>query len=88
MERERFSSLTVVTSTYHMRRALLEFRRVMPGVRLVAHPVFPDSWSRDGWWRQPEALMLVAQEFNKYLLALVRPFLPEGIEGSQASAVL
>jgi uncharacterized SAM-binding protein YcdF (DUF218 family) len=81
MEREHLASLTLVTSTYHMRRALLEFRRVMPQARLVAYPVFPDSWSRDGWWRQPEALLLVAHEFNKYLLTLVRPLLPEGLEG-------
>jgi len=86
MERERFASLTVVTSTYHMRRALLEFRRVMPQARLVAHPVFPDSWPRDAWWRRTEALLLVVHEFNKYLIALVRPFLPESlVEGvSQA----
>ncbi len=77
MARERLASLTVVTSIYHMRRALLEFRRVMPGTRLVAHPVFPESWSRDAWWHQGDALLLVAHEFTKYLLALVRPLLPE-----------
>jgi len=77
MEREGFVSLTVVTSTYHMRRALLELGRAMPQARLVAHPVFPDSWSRDAWWRQPDALMLVGHEFAKYLLALARPLLPD-----------
>jgi uncharacterized SAM-binding protein YcdF (DUF218 family) len=87
MEREGFTSLTVVTSTYHMRRALLEFRRAMPQARLVPYAVYPDSWQHGQWWQRPEALMLVAHEFNKYLLALARPFLPEGLGEGAGQAV-
>jgi uncharacterized SAM-binding protein YcdF (DUF218 family) len=85
MEREGFASLTVVTSTYHMRRALLEFRRAMPQARLVPYAVLPDSWQRAAWWQRPESLMLVVHEFNKYLLALARPLLPEGEAGQAVS---
>ncbi|MFC3124001.1 YdcF family protein [Pseudoroseomonas globiformis] len=32
-------SLRVVTAAFHMPRALMELRRVLPGVELIAHPV-------------------------------------------------
>jgi uncharacterized SAM-binding protein YcdF (DUF218 family) len=87
MEREGFASLTLVTSTYHMRRALLEFRRALPQARLVPYAVLPDSWQRAAWWQRPEAVMLVAHEYNKYLLALARPFLPESLGEGAGPAV-
>ena len=40
MRQERFSSLRLVTSWYHMPRSLLEFHRAMPNVEIVASPVF------------------------------------------------
>jgi ABC-type lipoprotein export system ATPase subunit len=36
--RENFTSLRLVTANYHMRRALLEFRRAMPDIEIVAQP--------------------------------------------------
>ncbi|CAA7614133.1 conserved hypothetical protein [Candidatus Terasakiella magnetica] len=78
MEAERFTSLRLVTAAYHMRRALLEFRRVMPHKAIVAHPVFPDAFKKDAWWRWPGTAHLLATEYTKYLGALVRPlFIPK-----------
>ncbi|KAA2214505.1 YdcF family protein [Teichococcus oryzae] len=37
--RHNIRSLRVVTAAFHMPRALLELRRVLPGVALVPHPV-------------------------------------------------
>jgi uncharacterized SAM-binding protein YcdF (DUF218 family) len=38
-------SLRLVTADYHMPRALLEFRRALPGVVLQPHPVRPASFA-------------------------------------------
>jgi uncharacterized SAM-binding protein YcdF (DUF218 family) len=58
------ATLIVVTSPYHMQRALLEFARAMPDVVLVPAPV-PGPWPHDSaGWR------LYAGEFNKYLAVL------------------
>ena len=75
MEAEHFTSLRLVTASYHMRRSVLEFRRAMPDATIVAHPVFPDAFKRDQWWRWPGTAHLLATEYTKYLAAEVRRLL-------------
>lgn len=65
-------SLRLVTAAYHMPRSLLEFRRRMPGVEIVPHPVFPPHVKQDEWWRWPGSAHLLAIEYTKYLLAWLR----------------
>jgi len=71
MKAEGFSSLRLVTANYHMRRSLMEFRRAMPGVTLIAHPVFPDHFKQADWWRWRGTTYLIASEYTKYLLAVL-----------------
>jgi uncharacterized SAM-binding protein YcdF (DUF218 family) len=77
VERQGHRSLRLVTASYHMRRSLLEFRRAMPRVRIIAHPVFPDGFRRESWWNWPGTLALIVNEYHKYLVALARPYLGE-----------
>lgn len=72
MRREGFTSLTLVTATYHMPRSLAEFRRALPGARIVPFPVFPETFKRDGWWHWPGSAALVIIEYHKYVLAQLR----------------
>ncbi len=72
--KEKFTSLRLVTSNYHMRRSLLEFRRAMPGVTIVPHPVFSAGFKARSWWNWPGTLQLVIVEYSKYIVALVRPW--------------
>ena len=75
MKSEGFTSLRLVTATYHMPRSLLEFRRTMPEVEIVPHPVFTESFKRDDWWLWPGSSSLLISEYTKYLVALARsPF--------------
>ncbi len=62
-------SLRLVTASYHMPRSLLEFRRVLPGVRIVPHPVFPEAFARSCWWCDRRSILLVASEFHKFIAA-------------------
>jgi uncharacterized SAM-binding protein YcdF (DUF218 family) len=73
MHANGYSSLRLVTASYHMPRSLVEFRRAMPGIVIVPHPVFPPLFKRDDWWLWPGSAALLASEFGKYLVALVRP---------------
>lgn len=72
-------SLIVVTSNYHMPRALLEISHAMPNIKLVPFPVI-NHHTRSEIWQKPELLRLVALEYVKYLYASVRnwlvPFAP------------
>jgi len=63
-----------------MPRSLLEFRRAMPDVEILVHPVFPDQVRRGSWWRSPGTASLLIGEYDKYLLALAR-FAIAGILG-------
>lgn len=59
-------SLIVVTSGYHMPRALAELSRALPAIDLVPYPVI--SAARRGP-RDIAALRFLAQEYTKFLIA-------------------
>jgi uncharacterized SAM-binding protein YcdF (DUF218 family) len=82
-----FSSLIVVTASYHMPRSLFEMGRAMPGVRLIAHPVVPKSFAESGWLRVDAARILVS-EYVKYLRAAVRYAVARLTLQQQAEAVI
>lgn len=76
----RLRSVRLVTSSYHMPRSLLEFRRAMPDLEIAPHPVFSDRVLIDEWWRRPGTAALVITEYNKYLLAAARQALSGTVE--------
>ena len=55
-----------------MPRSLFEFSFVMPNVRIIEHPVFPDKVKRERWWVWPGTASLLISEYNKFLLAWIR----------------
>ena len=65
--------LALVTAAYHMPRAEAEFRRAMPGVEIVPHPVFPPHVMLDSWWRYGGTTRLLFAEYLKFRLAQLRP---------------
>ena len=67
-----FRSLIVVTSSYHMPRALVELERVLPGVELLPHAVIAGKLQMDQWWRHPETARLLFREYLKFLPAAAR----------------
>ena len=69
---EGFTSIILVTANYHMPRSLIEFRHVLPEVRIVPHSVFPAQFKRDAWWQWPGTAQLILIEYMKYLAASVR----------------
>jgi uncharacterized SAM-binding protein YcdF (DUF218 family) len=70
----RFNSLIVVTSDYHMPRAMLELRAVMrpPAYRLQTFAVPTPALKSRHWWRSPGAARLMVVEYCKYLAILGR----------------
>jgi uncharacterized SAM-binding protein YcdF (DUF218 family) len=67
-----YRSIIVVTSNYHMPRALAELARVMPGVALIPYSVVDNNVHLDRWWTYPGTTRLLLSEYQKYLLALGR----------------
>ncbi|HKA65382.1 MAG TPA: YdcF family protein [Methyloceanibacter sp.] len=70
--RNHYTSVIVVTSNYHMPRALAELGRVMPGVTLIPYSVVDNNVHLDRWWTFPGTTRLLISEYLKYLPALGR----------------
>jgi uncharacterized SAM-binding protein YcdF (DUF218 family) len=67
-----FSSLIIVTSAYHMPRALAEIAHQLPDVALIPYPVVSDRLRIEPWWSNSDTTKLVLSEYLKYLAAKVR----------------
>jgi uncharacterized SAM-binding protein YcdF (DUF218 family) len=67
-----FKSLIVVTSNYHMPRAIVEFSHAMPDIELVPFAVVGDKWRDEPWWTSGATLRLLLSEYVKYVAAEVR----------------
>ncbi|WP_454632713.1 YdcF family protein [Bradyrhizobium cenepequi] len=67
-----FKSLIVVTSNYHMPRAIVELSHAMPDVELIPFAVVGDKWRDEPWWMSGGTLRLLLSEYVKYVAAEVR----------------
>jgi len=67
-----FHSLIIVTSAYHMPRALAEIAHQLPDVALIPFPVVSDRLRIEPWWSNVATTRLVISEYFKYLFAQVR----------------
>ena len=76
LKAENFHSIRLVTASYHMQRALLEFARALPpDIRIIPHPVFPEGTKPGDFWSLRSTARLIVLEYVKYLGAIARPLL-------------
>src|SRR5450432_3963785 len=67
-----FKSLIVVTSNYHMPRAIVELSHAMPDIALIPFAVVGDKWRDEPWWTSGATLRLLLSEYAKYVAAELR----------------
>ncbi len=67
-----FRSLIIVTSAYHMPRALAELAHQLPDDALIPYPVVSDRLRVEPWWSNGATTKLVLSEYLKYLFAKMR----------------
>jgi len=75
-EARGLGEILLVTSDFHIPRALIEFRRAMPGINVLPYAVPTsglgvDENGRTMWWRNPARIMTICREYGKYLASLV-----------------
>lgn len=85
-----FQSLIIVTSSYHMPRALAEMRHALPGTEIIPHVVVPEG-PRGGAGRLTvDDLRLYFTEYVKFLVTQVRflvvPAAPNSSNGASKAA--
>jgi len=79
-----FRSLVVVTSGWHMPRALIEIENELPGVALIAYPVVSERMRDEPWWHDAPTIRLLAVEYVKYVATFMRVRLdPASIAGGE-----
>jgi uncharacterized SAM-binding protein YcdF (DUF218 family) len=71
-EERGFKSLIVVTSNFHMPRAMVELAHQLPAVTLVPFPVVSERVRVDAWWSNPATARLLFLEYLKYVAAVAR----------------
>jgi uncharacterized SAM-binding protein YcdF (DUF218 family) len=67
-----FHSLIVVTSDFHMPRAMLELHEALPDVALTPYPVKTSELDAGRWWRTAEGARRMTLEYCKYVVILAR----------------
>jgi uncharacterized SAM-binding protein YcdF (DUF218 family) len=67
-----FKSLIVVTSAWHMPRALVELRREANETERIPFPVVTDRMREAPWWTNAQTAKLLLLEYIKYLAAVLR----------------
>ena len=84
-ESRGFRSLIVVTSNYHMPRALAEIAHQLPEVALVPFPVVTQRQRSERWWSGGAPARLLLSEYLKYVFARLRMGLHPVASASAAS---
>jgi uncharacterized SAM-binding protein YcdF (DUF218 family) len=67
-----FNSLIIVTSNWHMPRAMNELAHQLPDVTLIAYPVISEKVKNDPWWQNGATARLLIGEYFKYLFGILR----------------
>lgn len=70
--RRRLHRIIVVTSEYHMERALYELQRAMPEGHFIPHAVMTTRVRPADWYRDPSTAKILLEEWMKYRLAGLR----------------
>jgi uncharacterized SAM-binding protein YcdF (DUF218 family) len=67
-----YRSLLVVTSSYHMPRAMVELKRSMPEIHFIPAPVVTERLQELGYWKDPQLLKLLFNEYAKFMVSYAR----------------
>ncbi len=75
VKRNNITSIRLVTSSYHMKRSILEMKTFLPNINIIPNPVFSDNVKYKDWWKRSGTFVLLIIEHAKYNFALLRHFI-------------
>jgi uncharacterized SAM-binding protein YcdF (DUF218 family) len=67
-----YRKIIVVTSDYHMPRALLEIKGEFKDATLTPYAVATPDLDARKWWKSPKAIRVLVIEYSKFLAILAR----------------
>jgi uncharacterized SAM-binding protein YcdF (DUF218 family) len=72
VDAEGYHSLILVTSDFHMPRALLELQAASPDVSITPYAIRTTDLDAHHWWRTSDGLRRMTLEYCKYGVILIR----------------
>lgn len=75
VQEHNYKTIRLVTANYHMPRSYFELSKVMPDVKIIQNPVFPEDVKFENWWMRGVTKRIMFSEYNKYLASRVMAFL-------------
>ena len=72
INKNNIKKFVLITSNYHMPRALLELKELMPDIEIIAYPITPQKHGIKNWIYSFETFSLVLVEYTKFIVAKLR----------------
>ena len=67
-----YEKILLVTSSYHMPRAILEINAASNGIEIIAYPVKTERYENAPWWGGWRKIKLLVREYAKLLVSFTR----------------
>tara|TARA_B100000242_G_scaffold39862_1_gene23761 strand:- start:70 stop:702 length:633 start_codon:yes stop_codon:yes gene_type:complete len=71
-QKKKIKEFTLITSNYHMPRAFLEFKYIMPNLKIHTYAIIPKKHDIENWLSSYQTFGLVLTEYCKYIVANLR----------------
>ncbi len=71
IQKNNIKSIRLVTSNYHIPRALVEFNKQNKSLKIIIHPVYSEKVEKK-WWTSLRTFSLIFEEYNKFLYTYIR----------------
>ncbi len=71
-QKKGINEFILVTSNYHMPRAYLEFKNIMPNLKIHTYSITPKKHDIENWLNSYQTFGLVFKEYCKYIFASLR----------------
>lgn len=67
LKKNWYTSIVLVTSPYHSKRAAFIFKKILRGVRIISAPSDKSWFGFDDWWERPRDRDMVLNEWSKFI---------------------
>ena len=71
-KKNNIKEFILITSNYHMPRAILEFNSLMPNLKIYTYAITPKKHDIENWLNSYQTFGLVFTEYCKYIVASLR----------------
>ena len=71
-QKKNIKEFILITSNYHMPRAYLEFKNIMPNLKIHTFEITPKNHDIENWLNSYQTFSLVFTEYCKYIIASLR----------------